>query len=56
MKIKKITLKKEKSGPFYTGVKSLFDRKFGSINVLNNEQILGEQSKLVNVRNGKVRE
>ena len=55
MKIKKISLKKEKTGPFFTGVKSVFDRKIGSINVLNNEQILGEQSKLLNVRNGKVR-
>lgn len=55
MKIKKISLKKEKTGPFYTGVKSLFDRKIGSINFLSNEQILDEQPKLVNVRNGKVR-
>ncbi len=55
MKIKKITLKKETTGPFYTGVKSLFDRKIGNINLLNNDQILGEHSKDINVRNGKVR-
>ncbi len=56
MKIKKINLKKEKSGPFYTGVKSLFDRKIGSISLLNNDQILGEHSKDIIVRNGKVRD
>lgn len=56
MKIRKITLKKIKLITFHTGVKSLFDRKIGSMNVLDNEQILGENSKLINVRNGKVRE
>ena len=40
---------------FFTGVKSLIDRRIGGINLLSNEQILGEKTKLKNVRNGKVR-
>lgn len=40
---------------FFTGVKSLIDRKIGGINVLSNHQILLEKSKLDNMRNGKVR-
>lgn len=40
---------------FFTGVKSLIDRRIGGINFLSNEQILGEKTKLENVRNGKVR-
>ena len=40
---------------FFTGVKSLKDRKIGSINLLTNTQIIAEKSKLTNVRNGKVR-
>lgn len=40
---------------FHTGVKSLFDRKIGGINVLNNTEILEEKSKIKNMRNGKVR-
>ena len=40
---------------FFTGVKSLIDRRIGGINLLSNEQILGEKTKLENVRNGKVR-
>ena len=41
---------------FFTGVRLLIDRKIGGINILSNEQILGEKPKLKNVRNGKVRE
>ena len=40
---------------FHTGVKALIDRKIGGINVLNNDQILDEKSKLKNMRNGKIR-
>lgn len=45
-----------KSVTFLTGVKSLFDRKIGGINLLTNHQILAEKSKLENMRNGKVRQ
>ncbi|WP_193812431.1 hypothetical protein [Kaistella flava (ex Peng et al. 2021)] len=55
MKITKPTAKNIKSIKFHTGIKSLVDRKFGGINVLDNDQILMEQSKLKNLRNGKVR-
>lgn len=40
---------------FFTGVRLLVDRRIGAINLLSNEQILGEKPKLKNVRNGKVR-
>lgn len=40
---------------FFTGVKSLIDRRIGGINFLSNQQILDEKDKLNNVRNGKVR-
>ena len=40
---------------FHTGVKAMIDRKIGGINVLDNQQILDEQSKLKNMRNGKIR-
>lgn len=40
---------------FHTGVKSLIDRKIGGLNVLQNSEILGEKSKIKNMRNGKVR-
>lgn len=52
MKLTKPTLKKIK---FHTGIKSIIDRKIGSINVLDNNQILHEKTKLKNMRNGKVR-
>lgn len=55
MKIAKPTLKKIKTVTFYTGVKSLIDRKIGGINVLDNAQILLEKTKIKNMRNGKVR-
>ena len=44
-----------KSATFLTGIKSLFDRKIGGINLLTNDQILAEKMKLENMRNGKVR-
>ena len=34
---------------------TLIDRKIGLINVLDNEEILLEKTKLKNMRNGKVR-
>ncbi len=40
---------------FHTGVKALVDRKIGGINVLKNQEILDEKSKLKNMRNGKIR-
>lgn len=40
---------------FHTGIKSIVDRKIGSINVLDNDQILHEKTKLKNMRNGKFR-
>lgn len=55
MNTTKPTLNISKSIKFHTGVKSLIDRKIGSINVLNNTQILVEKTKLKNMRNGKVR-
>ena len=55
MKISKPTLEKIKTVTFYTGVKALIDRKIGLINVLDNDQILLEKTKLKNMRNGKVR-
>lgn len=42
-------------GSFFTGVKSMIDRRIGGINVLSNHQILKEKTKLDNMRNGKVR-
>ena len=50
-----IPTKKAAESTFHTGVKSLIDRKIGGINVLNNDQILDEKSKLKNMRNGKIR-
>ncbi|KIA90693.1 hypothetical protein [Kaistella jeonii] len=44
----------KESNSFYTGVKSLIDRKIGGINILSNHQILQEKEKLNNMRNGKV--
>lgn len=44
----------KKSNSFYTGIKSLIDRKIGGINILSNHQILQEKEKLNNMRNGKV--
>lgn len=55
MKITKPTSKIAKVLTFHTGVKSLIDRKIGLINVLDNEEILLEKTKLKNMRNGKVR-
>lgn len=55
MKLPKPTFKNTKTITFYTGIKSLIDRKIGGINILQNDQILLEQTKLKNVRNGKVR-
>lgn len=49
------TKKTAESQTFHTGVKALIDRKIGGINVLNNDQILDEKSKLKNMRNGKIR-
>ena len=49
------TKKAAESQTFHTGVKALIDRKIGGINVLNNDQILDEKSKLKNMRNGKIR-
>lgn len=40
---------------FYTGVRSLIDRRIGSINMLSIHEILKEKAKLNNIRNGKVR-
>lgn len=49
------TKKTAESTTFHTGVKALVDRKIGGLNVLNNDQILDEKSKLKNMRNGKIR-
>ncbi len=40
---------------FHTGVGLLVDRKIGSINLLSNEQIMYEKTKIKNMRNGKIR-
>ncbi|MGZ5188447.1 MAG: hypothetical protein ACXWB4_05280 [Kaistella sp.] len=40
---------------FYTGVRSLVDRRIGAINMLSIHEILKEKAKLNNIRNGKVR-
>ena len=40
---------------FHTGVGSLVDRKIGSINLLSNDQIMLEKTKIKNMRNGKIR-
>lgn len=55
MKSTKKNIIKAPENSFFTGVKSLIDRRIGGINILSNEQILGEKPKLKNVRNGKVR-
>ena len=55
MKNKKQAAIIAKTITFHTGVKSLIDRKIGGINILDNDQILIEKTKLKNMRNGKVR-
>lgn len=55
MKIIKPNFPIDQSVKFHTGVKALIDRKIGGINVLKNDEILEEQTKLKNMRNGKVR-
>lgn len=52
---KKQTEEKAGKQQFFTGVKSVIDRKIGALNLLSNRQILLEKEKIKNMRNGKER-